>query len=93
MIYINNTLRITKIDEKCLQLEQYRKCVDNKTKVETYKWKWCGYYGDIKSALLGALDKTLFDCASNETTLKEVLCKIDTTRKEIISALENHNNT
>jgi hypothetical protein len=91
MIYINNTLRITKIDQNCLQLEQYKECKDNKTKEVKHKWKWCGYYGDVKSALLGALDKSLFDCASNENTIKEVLFKIDTVRQEIITAIEQLN--
>lgn len=87
MIYINDTLRITKVDELNLQLEHYRTYTLKDGTVK-HGWKRIGYYGDIKTALLGALKKELFDCATNEMTLKEVLTKIDTTRNEIISAVD-----
>ena len=89
MIYINSTLRIRRLDPKCLQLEEYHKPDPKKpkTKDDTPKWRWCGYYGDLKSALLGALSKQLFDSAQNEMTIKEVIAKIDEVRAEIIQAI------
>lgn len=86
MIYINDTLRITKLDEVNLQLEQYRTYSLRDGTVK-HSWKRVGYYGDLKTALLGALSKELFDCPTNEMTLKEVLAKIDKTREEIINAV------
>ena len=90
MIYINSTLRIRRLDPKCLQLEEYHKPDPKKpkTKDDTPKWYRCGYYGDLKSALLGALTKQLFDSVSNEMTIKEVVSVIDKARGEIISAIE-----
>ncbi|MBQ9728200.1 MAG: hypothetical protein IJV85_01245 [Clostridia bacterium] len=89
MIYINNTLRIRRLDPNCLQLEEYRKPDEKSgtTKDNAAKWRRCGYYGDIKTALLGALSKQLFDCAKNEMTIKEVIAKIDEARAEIIQAI------
>lgn len=92
MIYINEKLRIAKLDERNLQLEEYRLCVDTKTKTESWKWKWCGYYGDLKSACLGALSKIMFDYADEETTLKEVLSKIDGAREQIANAVKGVQN-
>ena len=89
MIYINSTLRIRRLDPKCLQLEEYHKPDPKKpkTKDDTPKWYRCGYYGDLKSALLGALSKQLFDSAQNEMTIKEMIAKIDEARAEIIQAI------
>ena len=88
MIYINNTLRIRKLDDgKNLQLEEYREGKDTHKGKASTKWRWCGYYGDLKSALLGALSKQLFDSAQNEMTIKEVISKIDKARADIIQAI------
>ena len=88
MIYINSTLRIRRLDPRNLQLEEYREAEDcNLTKQKGHKWFLCGYYGDLKSALLGALSKRLFDCAQNEMTIKEVISKIDEARADIIRAI------
>ncbi len=89
MIYINNTLRIRRLDDRNLQLEEYRKPSEKSgtIKENTEKWRWCGYYGDLKSALLGALSKQLFDSTQNEMTIKEVIAKIDEARAEIVQAI------
>jgi hypothetical protein len=91
MIYINEKLRISNFDERNLQLEEYRKGVNPKTKEEVWSWKWCGYYGDLRTACLGALSKIMFDYAEEELTLKEVLTKIDSAREQIEKAVQNGN--
>ena len=88
MIYINEKLRISKFDENNLQIEEYRKGINPKTKEEVWKWKWCGFYGDLQTALLGVLKKQLFDCASEELDLREVLAKIESARQSIITAVD-----
>lgn len=90
MIYINNTLRIRTLDDgKNLQLEEYRKPSEKsgRIKEDIEKWRGCGYYGDLKSALLGVLRKQLFDSVENEMQLKDVIEKIDKARAEIITAI------
>ena len=91
MIYINEKLRIKKLDERNLQLEEYRLIINPKTKEEIFAWKWCGYYGDLKSACLGALSKIMFDYVEEEATLKEVLAKIDLAREQVVKAVQNGN--
>lgn len=90
MIYINSTLRIRQLDDRNLQLEEYRKpdTKKPKTKDDTPKWRWCGYYGDLKSACLGALSKQLFDSVKNEMDLSAVIVAIDNARADIIKAIE-----
>ena len=88
MIYINEKLRISKLDERNLELQEYRKCVNPKTKEEVWSWKWCGYYGDLRTACLGALSKIMFDYADEEMNLKEVLAKIDEAREQIANAVK-----
>ena len=92
MIYINDTLRITKLDEVNLQLETYKTYTLRDGTVK-HAWRRVGYFGDLKSALLSALTKELYDCASNEMTLKEVITKIDTARNEIVSAIHRLQST
>lgn len=89
MIYINEKLRIKKLDDRNLELEEYRKVVNPKTKEEVLSWKWCGYYGDLKSACLGALSKIMFDYAEEEITLKEVVAKIEVAREQVEKAVKN----
>lgn len=88
MIYINEKLRISKCDNLNLQIEEYRKGINPKTKEESWSWKWCGYYGDLKTALLGVLKYKLFDCVDEELDLQEVLGKIEEARQSIINAVE-----
>ncbi len=92
MIYINEKLRISKCDNLNLQIEEYRKGINPKTKEEVWSWKWCGYYGDLKTALLGVLSKKLFDSVDEELTLKELVSKIDEARQEIINAIKGGDN-
>lgn len=92
MIYINDKLRISKFDENNLQIEEYRKGINPKTKEEVWNWKWCGYYGDLNTALLGVLKKELFSCVDEKLDLKEVVSKIESARQSIINAVEKYKN-
>lgn len=76
MIYITDTLRISKLDGMCLQLEQYKNVVSKKTGKETMQWKGIGYYGELSHALSGAFKKQLFETAEEELTLSELIIRI-----------------
>lgn len=86
MIYITDRIRIKKFDEWNLQIEEYtpveEKVNHRKTGKTRYEWIGKGYYGDLKSALIGVLKKQLFETAEQETTIYE-LCAI-------IAAIGNH---
>ncbi len=93
MIYINENLRIKRLDRCSLALEEFRSpaAENSRTRDKKPKWFVCGYYGDLKSALFGALNKQLFDCVENEIELCSVVEIIDKARKDIVKSLEKIN--
>jgi hypothetical protein len=93
MIQITDKIRITRLDDKNLQLEEYRKVVNKKTKEERFEWCWLGYYGDLKTAIGGALKYCLALLAKDEiSTLSELIERIDNIEKELKGAIENVRN-
>ena len=89
MIQINEKIRITRLDEKNLQLEEYRNVVNKKTKEERFEWCWLGYYGDLKSAINGVLKHCLMELANeNIKTLSELVERIDNIDKELKGAIK-----
>ena len=93
MIQINDKIRIIRLDEKNLQLEEYRKVINKKTKEERFEWCWLGYYGDLKSAINGVLKHCLMELATEEiSTLSELVERIDNIDKELKKAVEKYEN-
>ena len=89
MIQINDKIRIVRFDKLNLELQEYRKKVDPKTKNERYDWCRVGYYGDLKSAINGALRYCLMELATEEIkTLSELIERIDNIDKELKKAVE-----
>ena len=85
MIQINNNIRIVRRDDKNLAIEKYDLVTNSKTNESHYEWRWVGYYGDVKSALLGVLKHSLLDSAEEELTIKDIVRKIEQVEKEILS--------
>lgn len=89
MIQINDKIRIVRHDTLNLELQEYRKKVDSKTKNERYDWCGVGYYGDLKSAINGALRYCLMELATEDiSTLSELIERIDSIDKELKKAVE-----
>ena len=89
MIKINDKIRIVRFDKLNLELQEYRKKVDPKTKNERYDWCKVGYYGDLKSAIGGALKYCLMELSKEDIkTLSELIERIDTIDKELKKAVE-----
>ena len=89
MIQINEKIRIVRFDKLNLELQEYRKKVDPKTKTERYDWCRVGYYGDLKSAIGGVLKYLLMELSNEEiTTLSELIERIDNIDKELKKAVE-----
>lgn len=87
MIYITDTVRISKVDENCLQIETYVPVTSKKTRQTTMQWKWIGYYGDLRGALVGVLRKQLFNTADEQLKLEEIIEKINTAEENILRAV------
>lgn len=87
MIYLNEKLRISKADERNLQLEAYLPTVSKKTNETSMQWKWIGYYGDLKSALAGALKQQIFELADQETeSISTLIVEITKAEQNVINA-------
>jgi hypothetical protein len=92
MIQINEKVRIAKHDALNLELQEYRKKVDPKTKNERWDWCWLGFYGDLKSAIGGVLKHCLMQLSTEEIkTLSELIERIDNIDKELKGAIKNEN--
>ena len=76
MIQINERTRIIKVDDNNLAIEEL-KTITNKQNESCQEWRRCGYYGSLRSALIGVLDKELFNCAEEDLTLQKLVNKID----------------
>ena len=87
MIQINNKLRIVKNDDKNLVIEELR-TIESEKKGTHEEWCWCGYYGDLRSALNGVLKKKLFDTVEEELTITDLIAKIDSAKNEILNAIK-----
>jgi hypothetical protein len=89
MIQINEKIRIVRFDKLNLELQEYRKKVDPKTKNERYDWCRVGYYGDLMSAMGGALRYCLMELATEEiSSLSQLIERIDNIDKELKKAVE-----
>lgn len=85
MIQINNNIRIVRRDDKNLAIEKYDLVTNSKTNESHYEWRWVGYYGDVKSALLGVLKHSLLDGAEEELDIQGLIKKIKIIEQEILS--------
>lgn len=77
MIQITDKLRIRRADDRNLVIEEFRDVTDPKAKTTNKQWCWCGYYGDLKTALLGVLHKALLDSAEEELQIKDLIKRIE----------------
>lgn len=92
MIKINDKIRIVRLDKYCLELQEYRLVVNNKTKEEREDWVRVGYYGDLKSAIGGVLKHCASEMAEEEIngcdTILKRLDEIDRDLKREIEKVE-----
>ena len=89
MIQINDKIRIVRFDKLNLELQEYRKKVDPKTKNERYDWCRVGYYGDLKSAINGVLKHCLMELTTEEiSSLSHLIERVDNIDKELKKAVE-----
>lgn len=94
MIYITGTLRIRKLDEHNLLLEQYLETKSKKQNNEIFMgWKSLGYFGSLKLALLAAFKKQLFDIAEEDISIKDIVDRIEDAEKNIQASKSRINAT
>ena len=87
MIQINERIRIVRIDKLNLELQEYRLVIDKKTKAERQDWCRVGYYGDLKSAIGGAIKYFAMELADEDLNgWKSVMQRLDEIDKELKGA-------
>ena len=93
MIQINENIRITRVDDRNLQVEEYRKIVDIKKKTERYDWCWIGYYGDLSSAFCGVLKHCSTKLVDEEIKgCNEIIARLKEIEIELTRATKGANN-
>lgn len=69
MLYINEKVRIRKIDSRNLMVEHLKDVIDKKTKEEKQEWVFGGYYFDLENAIKGVMKKYSIDVVNVATNL------------------------
>lgn len=84
MIILNDRYRIVRYDEHNLQIQEYREIVSKKDKSVRKDWVNIGYYGNLKHALLGILNKYIFNLMDNDILdIKTLLDKLNEIENDI----------
>ena len=86
MIEINGNYRVTRDNELNIIIQ---KIIPGKDPSKKSSWKLCGYYPSLRSALVGVLDKQLFETAAEKMLLEDVIARIDSAKSEIIDAINS----
>lgn len=84
---INEKTRIIRKDAHCLELQELRQVKNSAGEIKD-RWAFVGYYGHVESALLGALDKRLFDSVKNQSDIEQMFEEIKEAKAEILAAAE-----
>lgn len=89
MIQINDKIRILRLDNFNLVVEENRIVVGKKTKEERFEWCAVGYYGDLKSAIGGVLKRSaMFLTEEDIKDCKELKKRLNEIEQNIISTLK-----
>lgn len=84
MILINDSVRITRLDKLNLQVEVLETVVNPETKQKRQEWKGRGYYGTLRSALVGVLNHFAMKLVDEEIKgVREIIARLDQIKEEI----------
>lgn len=81
---ITDNLRLTRLDDKNLILEQYVKVLNPKTKTVSYKWQRLGYFGGVHNALNHILANDRLVDINTLATLEEYVETFRNVSSEVI---------
>ncbi|MBK0347873.1 hypothetical protein JDW15_04340 [Aerococcaceae bacterium zg-ZJ1578] len=81
---ITDNLRIKRLDDKNLVLEQYVDSVHPKTKAVTKKWKFVGYFGSVRSALQCVVEREMLIDINALDTLEKYVETLQSVSKMIV---------
>lgn len=84
MILINDSVRITRLDRLNLQVEVLETVINPETKQERQEWKWQGYYGTLRSALVSVLNHFAVKLVDEDIKgVREIIARLDQIKEQI----------
>ena len=73
MLFINDKVRISKIDSRNLMVEYLKDVTDKQTKKTKQEWVFGGYYYDLENAIKGVMKKYSRDVVNVATNLNNAV--------------------
>ena len=85
MLYVNNEIRISKIDNRNIMVEYLKDVVDKKTKETKQEWVVLGYYYDLVNALKGVMKKYSRDVVNEATNIDNAVKSLQAIYDDIVT--------
>ena len=85
MFYVNDQIRISKIDNRNVMVEYLKDVTDRKTKETKQEWVVLGYYYDIANALKGAMKKYSRDVVNVATNIEDAVKTLQAIYDDIVT--------
>lgn len=85
MLYVNNEIRMSKIDNRNIMVEYLKDVVDRKTKETKQEWVVLGYYYDLVNALKGVMKKYSRDVLNVATNIEEAVKTLQAIYDDIVT--------
>lgn len=85
MLYVNNEIRMSKIDNRNIMVEYLKDVVDRKTKETKQEWVVLGYYYDLMNALKGVMKKYSRDVVDVATNIEEAVKTLQAIYDDIVT--------
>ena len=77
MLYINEKVRMSKIDNRNIMVEYLKDVVDRQTKETKQEWVVLGYYYDLVNALKGVLKKYSREVVNEASDLDNAVKRLE----------------
>lgn len=85
MLYINEEIRMSKIDNRNIMVEHLKDVVDRKTKETKQEWVVLGYYYDLVNAIKGVMKKYSRDVVNVATNIEEAVKTLQAIYDDIVT--------
>ena len=85
MLYVNDEVRMSKIDNRNIMVEYLKDVVDKKTKETKQEWVVLGYYYDLVNALKGVMKKYSRDVVNEATNIDNAVKSLQAIYDDIVT--------
>jgi ferritin-like protein len=85
MLYINEKVRMSKIDNRNIMDEYLKDVTDRKTKETKQEWVVLGYYYDLVNALKGVMKKYSRDIVNEATNIDNAVKTLQAIYDDIVT--------